>query len=101
MEEDQNWLDKPSEERNLTKDQKGLATLLCTPLRTLERKVWPEGLCSSEGNTSLCWVCRYMDSKLDRSGAGVHSSVVDPSSLAILPFHYLSSLINPIVDWLG
>ena len=31
VEEDQNWIDKPSEERNLTKDRKGLATLLCTP----------------------------------------------------------------------
>ena len=58
MEEDQNWLDKPSEERNLTKDQEGMANLLCTPWRTLEGKVWTEGLCSSEGNTSLCWVCR-------------------------------------------
>ena len=59
MEEDQNWLDKPSEESNLTKDQEALATLLCTPERTLEGKVWPEGLCSSEANTSLYWVCRY------------------------------------------
>ena len=42
-----------------------------------------------------------VDAKLDRSGAGVHSSVVELTSLAILPFHYLSSLINPTVDWLG
>ena len=41
------------------KDQKGLANILCTPERTLEGKVWLEGLCSSEGNASLCWVCRY------------------------------------------
>ena len=42
-----------------------------------------------------------VDSKLDRSSAGVHSSVVELTNLAILPFHYLSSLINPTVDWLG
>ena len=38
-----------------------------------------------------------MDSKLDRSSAGVHSSVVELASLEILPFHCLSSLINPSV----
>ena len=59
MEEDRNWIEKPSEERNLTKDKKGMSTLLCTPWRTLEGKVCLEGLCSSEGNTSLYWVCRY------------------------------------------
>ena len=59
VEEAQNWLDKPSGERNLTERSKGLVTLLCTPERTLEGKVWPEGLCSREGDTSLCWVCRY------------------------------------------
>ena len=56
MEEDQDWFDKPSEEGNLKKDQRGLATLLYTPWRTMEGKVWLEGLCSSEGNTSLCSV---------------------------------------------
>ena len=59
VEEAHNWLDKPSEERNLAKYQKGLATLLRTPWRTLEWKVWPKGLCITIGNTSLCWVCRY------------------------------------------
>ena len=42
-----------------------------------------------------------VDAELDRSFRGVHSFVVELTSLAILPFHYLSSLINPIVDWLG
>ena len=42
-----------------------------------------------------------VDSKLDRSSAGVHSSMVELTSLAIHPFHCLSSLTNPIVDWLG
>ena len=42
-----------------------------------------------------------VDFKLDRYGAGVHSSVVDLTSLTILPFHFLNILINPIVDWLG
>ena len=37
------------------------------------------------------------NAKLDRSGAGVHSSVVELTSLVILPFHCLSSLINPTV----
>ena len=31
VEDDQNWLDRPSEEWNLTEYQKGLATLLSTP----------------------------------------------------------------------
>ena len=39
-----------------------------------------------------------VDAKLDRSSAGVHSSVVELTSLEILPFHYLSSLTNPTVD---
>ena len=33
MEEDQDWFDKPSEERNLKEDPKGLDTLLCTHVR--------------------------------------------------------------------
>ena len=59
VEETSNGIDKPSEERNLTKYQEGLSNLPCTLERTLEGKVWPEGLCSNERNTSLCWVCRY------------------------------------------
>ena len=42
-----------------------------------------------------------VEAKLDRSCASVHSSVVELTSLAILPFHCLSGMINPIVDWLG
>ena len=42
-----------------------------------------------------------MEATLDRYFVGVHSSVVELTSLAILPFHYLSSLINPTVDWHG
>ena len=42
-----------------------------------------------------------VEAKLDRSCAGVHSSVVELTSLAILPFHCLSALINPTVVWLG
>ena len=42
-----------------------------------------------------------VDTKLDRSCAGVHSSVVELTNLAILPFNCLSSQINPIVDWLS
>ena len=38
-----------------------------------------------------------VDAKLDRSGAGVHSSMVELTSLEILPFHCLRSLINPTV----
>ena len=43
----------------LQTDQEGMTIFLCTPWWALEGKVWPEGLCSSERNTSLCWVCRY------------------------------------------
>ena len=42
-----------------------------------------------------------VESKLDRSCIGVHSSVVELTSLAILPFHCLGSLINPTVACLG
>ena len=42
-----------------------------------------------------------VDAKLDRSYAGVHIYVVELTSLAILPFHFLIILINPTVDWLG
>ena len=81
-------------------DQDGLENILCTPRRELEGKVWLEGLCSIEGNTCVGCV-GIMDAKLDRSGASVHSSVVELTSLAIHPFHYLSSLINPTIDWLS
>ena len=40
-----------------------------------------------------------VDANLDISGASVHSFVVDLTSLAILPFHCLSSLRNPTVGW--
>ena len=59
VEEAPNRLDKPSEERNLIKVSRGMANLLCTLERTLEGKLWPEGPCNSEENTSLRWVCRY------------------------------------------
>ena len=94
MEEAHNWLDEPSEEGNLTKYQEGLDNLLCTPERTLEGKVWPKGLSSIEGNTSLCWVCRYCGGQA-RSCVGVHSSMVELTSLANNPFHPFGSLINP------
>ena len=42
-----------------------------------------------------------VEAKLDRSCRSVHSFVVELTILAILPFHYVSNLINPIVDWLG
>ena len=83
------------------KDQEGLVNPLFTLERTLEGKVWPKGLCSNEGNTSLFWVCSIVKAKLDRYCRGVHSSMVELTSLAILPFHFLSSLINPTVDWFG
>ena len=86
--------------RTSEKDQEGLDIILCMSSRALEGNVWHEGLCSSEGNTSLCWVCRYCGGQA-RSCAGVHISVVELTSLAILPFHCLSNLINPTVDWLG
>ena len=37
------------------------------------------------------------------SCVGVHSSVVELTSLAIQPFHLLSNLINPnvVLDWLN
>ena len=93
MEEAKNWLDKLSEDRNLTEISIGAG-------RAVEKKVWHEGLCSSEGDTSLCWVCRYCGGQA-RYFAGVHSSVVELTSLAIHPFHSLRNLINPTVDWLG
>ena len=42
-----------------------------------------------------------VEAKIDRSCAGDHSSVIEPYSLVIHPFHYLSSLINPTINWLG
>ena len=42
-----------------------------------------------------------VEAKLDRSCRGVQMSVVELTSLAILPFHCLSSLINPTMDWLS
>ena len=42
-----------------------------------------------------------VDAKLDRFGVGVYNFVLDLTRIAILPSHYLSSLINPTVDWLG
>ena len=63
------------------KDQKGLANLLCTLERVMEGKVWLDGLCSSEGNTSLCWVCRYCGGQT-RSCVGSHSSVVELTKLS-------------------
>ena len=42
-----------------------------------------------------------VDVKLNRSGVGFHRSVVELTSLVILPFHCLISLINPNVVCLG
>ena len=49
-----------------------------------------------------CVLCvGIVDAKLDRSSVDVHSSMVELTSFAILPFYYLSIPINPLVDWLG
>ena len=47
-------------------------------------------------------MCRYYGGQ-DISCAGVHSSMFELTSLAIQPFHLLSSLINPNVffAWLN
>ena len=87
MQEDRDWLDKPNEERNLTKYQRGLDTLLCTPWRTLEWKLWHEGLCSSEGIIPCVGCVGIGKTKLDRYCRGIHSSVVELTSLAILPLY--------------
>ena len=42
-----------------------------------------------------------VDAKLDRYGASVHIFVVELTIFVILPFHCLSSLINPYLDWIG
>ena len=42
-----------------------------------------------------------VEANIDSSCRGVHSSMVDLTSLEILPFYCLRSLINPIVNWLG
>ena len=42
-----------------------------------------------------------VDARLDRSYGGVPSSVNEITCLVILPFHFLSILINPNVYWLG
>ena len=42
-----------------------------------------------------------VEEKLDIYCGGIHSSVVELTILAILPFYFLTSLINPIVDWIG
>ena len=59
MQEAHKWIDKPSEERNLTNRSRGVGKYSMHPLKSTGRKVWPKELCSREGNTSLCWVCRY------------------------------------------
>ena len=42
-----------------------------------------------------------VEAKLDSSCRGIHSYLVELTSFEILPFHRLSILINPTVDWLG
>ena len=42
-----------------------------------------------------------VEANLGISCRGVHISVVELTSLAIIPFHCLRSLINPTVDCLG
>ena len=46
-------------------------------------------------------MCKCLERQA-RSCAGVHSSVVELTSLSIKPFHLLSSLINPnvVLAWL-
>ena len=56
VEEGQNWMISLVKKGTSQTDQEGLVNPACTPGRTLEGKVWPGELCSSEGNTSLCWV---------------------------------------------
>ena len=42
-----------------------------------------------------------VEAKIDKYSRGFHSYMVELISLAILPFHCLSILINPSIDWLG
>ena len=40
-----------------------------------------------------------VDSQVNISSVGVHSSVVELTSLAVLPFHFLSSQRNTTFGW--
>ena len=101
VEEDQNWLDKPIEERNLSKDQRGWL-LFYAHLREHWNGRYGLRDCVAVKGILPCVGCvGTVEAKLDRSCRGVHSSVVELTSLAIPPFHCLSSLINPTVDWHG
>ena len=101
MEEDQNWLDKPSEERNLTKIKRGWLLFYAHLGEPWNGMYGLRDCVAVKGILPFVGCVGIVHSKLDRSGVGVHSSVVELTSLAVLPFHCLSSLINPIVDWLG
>ena len=43
MEEDQNWLDKPSEEKNFTKDQEGVGYCSMNTLKSTGREGMTRG----------------------------------------------------------
>ena len=102
MEEDKNWVDKPSEERNLTNRSRGARKSSMHTLKSTRREGISWGNCVEVKKILPCVGCvGIVGVKLDRSCRGIHSSVVELTSVAILPFHCLSSLINPIVDWLG
>ena len=83
------------------KDQEVLAILLCTPKEHWKGRYGLRDCVVVKGILPCVGRVGIVDAKLDRSGADVHSSVVELTSLAILPFHCLGSLINLIVDWLG
>ena len=58
MEEAHNWIDKPSEERNLTDRSRGAGKSSMHALKRTGREGKARGT-SNEGNNSFYWVCRY------------------------------------------
>ena len=90
--------DNPSKERNHIKISRGVGK---SSLHTQEKtrgKLWPRGLDSIDRNTSLCRV-GWIHGDQARYSVGFISSGVELTSPAILPFHFLRSLIISIVGW--
>ena len=95
-------IDKPNEERNLIDRSRGVGKSFLYTLKSIGREGMARGnYVAVKGILPCVGYVGIVDAKLDISSAGVHSSVVELTSLAILPPHRLSSLINPTVSWFG
>ena len=94
MEEDHNWIDKTIKEINPTKGSRGVSySSMHTVKSTQKGRYGLRDYVAVKGILPCVRCVDIVEDDIERSCADVHSFVVELTSLAIIPFHFLKPII--------